>query len=104
MKQEIANWMLLIGYITMFVCIVSKFILWIRLRNPKRIGFIKSFFIWFSKNDIHDAASERSRVFLKFSNIINLFLWIGIGIWLLGFVLDTDSLDSTLDPRDPRRK
>jgi hypothetical protein len=94
MKQEIANWSFLIGGIIAILSIVIKFILWLSLRSPKRISFLRSFVVWFSKNDIHDASSNRTRTFLYWSNLINFFFWFGIFVLLIGFVNDTDPVET----------
>lgn len=103
MKQEIANCFLLIGSIIAILCVIIKFVLWVRLRSPKRIGFLKSFAVWFSKNDIHDATSQRSRIFLYCSNIINCFFWAGILFLLVWFVCDTESVDSNQQHLNKKR-
>jgi len=95
MKQEIANWSLLIGGIIALLSIVIKFILWLSLRSPKRISFLRSFVVWFSKIDIHDASSIRTKVFLYWSNLINFFFWFSIFLLLIGFVNDTEPVEQS---------
>lgn len=93
MKQEIADWSLLIGSIITVSSVIIKFILWFSLRSPKRISFLKSFVVWFSKNDIHDASSKKTRTFLYWSNSINFIFWFGVLLLLVGFVNDTDPVE-----------
>lgn len=104
MKQEIADLLLLVSYIMITLCVIVKFVLWLRLSSPKRIGFLKSFAVVFSKNDIYDASSKKSRQFLYWSNVINFFLWVSILFLLIAFVLDTSQIDDNIKEAPKRKK
>jgi hypothetical protein len=93
MKQEIANWSFLIGGTIAVVSIVLKLILWLMLRSSERTSFLGSFIFWFSKIDIHDVESKRTKNVLYWSNVINFFFWFGIFFLIIGFINDTDPVE-----------
>ncbi len=104
MNQIIANWMFVIGYSSIATAFVLKFILWIRLRSKKRIGFLMSFVAFFSKMDIHDAETEQSKTFLNWSNVLNIVFWVGAVFLMIGFVMDPIALDTPIEPTRPVRR
>jgi len=92
MKPVIIDVLLKISWIFISSSIFIKFILWIQLNPQSRIGFLRSYTVWFSVRDIHDASSRKSARFKTWNNIISTIFWIGaIGLVIL-FVYNTDPI------------
>ena len=92
MKQAIIDVLLQISWILISTSIFLKFILWIQLNPQSRIGSLRSYTVWFTVRDIHDASSRKSARFRTWNNIISTIFWIGaIGLVIL-FVYNTDPI------------
>ena len=78
---------LLLGYILLIISSLVKFVFFINIksRKEKKIStFYKSFRTWYLNHNFHDADENSSRMlFMKSSNIINIFWWPGLIISLL---------------------
>ena len=81
-----------LSYIVLVIFIISiiaKFILWQKLNPKRRVGFIKSFIVWYSVHDVHNAASGHSKKFRRLNNIINLVFWACIVILITIYIFDS---------------
>jgi len=75
------------GYILFILSTFIKLIFFYRIKSRKEkkfASFIKSFRTWYLNHNFHDADNNPSRMFfMKSSNIINIFWWLGLAISIL---------------------
>lgn len=69
--------------------LLAKFILWVQLNPKRRVGIIKSFIIWFSVHDVHNAGSVQSKNFRRYNNLINVLFWTCIILFAVIYIYDT---------------
>lgn len=74
------------------LCVVIKLVLWLNLKSKKRVGFIRSFVVFFSIHDVHNASSNSSRIFRKYNNLLNSLLWGSLLLLSIVFVFNTGNL------------
>ena len=79
-----------IGYILFILSTFIKLIFFYRIKSRKEkkfASFLKSFRTWYLNHNFHDADNNPSRMFfMKSSNIINVFWWIGLAISIVYIV------------------
>lgn len=78
------------------LCVLIKLVLWLNLKSKKRVGFIRSFVVFFSIHDVHNASSNSSRVFRKYNNLLNSILWGSLLALAVVFVFNTGSLGNLI--------
>lgn len=85
---------------------VIKIILWVSYKSSDKPGILPSFLMFFSKVDIHDAENKSQRIFLKWSNRINLMTYLIIAFMVVGFALDVNQdMDTDKNPyHDPVKR
>ena len=67
------------------------------------MGFLKTFIIFFSIHDIHNASSIQSKKFRRNNNIINYFFWGLIVLLIISYIYSTpEKLDT--NPTIQQRK
>ena len=67
------------------------------------MGFLKTFIIFFSIHDIHNAFSIQSKKFRRNNNIINYFFWGLIVLLIISYIYSTpEKLDT--NPTIQQRK
>lgn len=105
--------MKLLDQITFYAAIILvllvflKLFLFVQSKSSRKMGFIKTFFVFFSVHDLHNASSIKTKRFRRGNNLINYFFWILIVILIVCYVFNTSiQLDNSgpLKPARPSRK
>ena len=78
------------------LCVIVKFFLWLNLKSNKKVGFIRSFVVFFSIHDIHNASSNSSRAFRKYNNLLNSIFLGSLLALAIVFVFNTSNLGSLI--------
>ena len=93
MKLSIIEWSEIILTSIIVVCVLIKLLFWSQLPSGRKVGFPKSFVIWYSIHDLHNASTPRSRRFRSLNNTINIIIWVCVAALLLLYANDTQPAD-----------
>jgi hypothetical protein len=78
--------------------------LWTKINSKRRVGFFKSFIIWFSPHDVHNTSSIKSHRFRSFNNVLNILFWLGIIFLVIAYVFNTNEIMDTPPKISPKSK
>jgi flagellar biosynthesis protein FliR len=70
--------------------LLRKIYLWFRIDKKHRLGIIKSFFIFFSIHDVHNASSTASKKFRGANNLLNGLFWGSLIGFAIAMVFNTN--------------
>jgi F0F1-type ATP synthase membrane subunit c/vacuolar-type H+-ATPase subunit K len=104
MKEKIIFLFLALFSTIAILGFIFKLIFWLGSRSAKKVGLIKSYFVFFSIHDIHNATSKSSKNFRKYSNIINILFWVSIFGLAIVFVFNTSNVNGLIPTKQEKRE
>ncbi len=104
MKEKIILICLIAFSVIAAFCFLTKLLLWLRLNPASRIGFIRSFFAFYSIHDVHNASSRTSKVFRKHNNNLNAFFWASLFGLAIVFVFNTSNSGGLIPTKRENRE
>ncbi len=93
--------LILISFIGLFAII--KFLSWVRLPKERRIKFLKSFIVWYSVHDLHNASTLQSKRFRKSNNNINSVIWTCVVLLIIIYLLGGGQTLDKAPKFDPKK-
>jgi hypothetical protein len=103
MKSGFIDSIILYSLIIIAICVVAKFFFFIQSKSSRKMGFIKTFIIFFSIHDIHNASSIQSKKFRRNNNTINYIFWGLIVLLIICYIYNTPKKVDT-NPTNQQRK
>ncbi len=103
MKLGFIDYIILYSLILVAICVVAKFFFFIQSKSSRKMGFIKTFIIFFSIHDIHNASSIQSKKFRRNNNIINYLFW-GLMVLLIVCYIYSAPARTDVNPTNQQRK
>ena len=104
MKIGFIDYIILYSFIIVILCVVVKFFFFIQSKSSRKMGFLKTFIVFFSVHDIHNASSIQSKRFRRFNNLINYFFWSLIVILIICYIYDSPNRSDNGPVNQPTRK
>jgi hypothetical protein len=104
MKSGFIDYIILYSLIITAICVVAKFFFFIQSKSSRKMGFIKTFIIFFSIHDIHDASSIQSKKFRRNNNIINYIFWGLIVLLIISYIYSAPAKIDTSPANQQRKK
>ena len=104
MKSGFIDYIILYSLIITAICVVAKFFFFIQSKSSRKMGFIKTFIIFFSIHDIHNASSIQSKKFRRNNNIINYIFWGLIVLLIISYIYSTPAKMDTSPANQQRKK
>jgi Mg2+/citrate symporter len=100
--NAIVPWLFAISLSLIALTIIIKFVLWMQINSKRKIGFFKSFRIWYTLHDLHNTSSTKSHRFRSTNNILNVLFWLGFIVAIVAYIFNTNEVLDTAPKIPPK--
>lgn len=104
MKAQVIFYSTIACIVVAAFCFIYKLILWLKLNPASRIGFLRTFFVFFSVHDVHNASSPESKNFRRKNNVLNACFFVALLGLAIVFMFNTDDVNGVLPNLEEKYK